>query len=249
MKENPVNASELNRWLSHQLSVDELEDLCRALNIDFEDLPGVSKNAKTRELILRLKRYGRLSDLFEVGKRLRTDIDWNQWRVSDRARAEDMLATAGERPLPDNVAELRIESPSIHSVVTLDLNFLQFRKFVQEAFTLDELLKFIDRSEEFKGFRFNLPLNASHNSVTRELFAYAQRHGMIILLREKLEDAKPDLYEKYGPFIEAGQLRVNVTLVIKGDATRLKALQAKPLGEEFEQRVLQASKKAFFQAI
>jgi hypothetical protein len=85
--------------------------------------------------------------------------------------------------------------------------------------------------------------------VMRELLAYAQRHGKGVLLLEQLEDAKPDLYKKYGPFIEFGQLSVNVTLVIKGDAVRLKALETKSLGKEFDQKILQASEQAFFQAI
>jgi hypothetical protein len=249
MEEKKVNLAELFHWINHHFSTDELADLCRVLHVDYENLPGSGKSMKIRELIIYLERRDKLANLFKAGKQLRPDIAWNGWDFTDEAAESDTSTTSVELPYQENSQELRIESPSIHSNFALDYNFLQFRRFVQKAFTLDELLNFINRSEDFKEFGFNLPPNASHNSVTRELLAYAQRRNKAVRLLEQLEDAKPDLYEKYGPFIELGQLRINLTLVIKGDAAQLKALGTTSFGKEFDQKILQASEHAFFQAI
>ena len=249
MEEKQVNVAELRRLLNQHLGSDELYDLCRVLNIDYENLPSEGKAGKARELIAYLDRAGRLTDLLKACKRLRPDIAWNNRGIRDEASTPDTSATPEDVPHEENGHELRVGSSSIHSSFALDYNFLQFRKFMQEAFTLEELLKFINCSEDFKEFGFNLPLNANHNSVTRELLEYAQRRNKAVMLLGQLENAKPKLYEKYGPFIDSGQLNVNVTLVIKGDVTLLKALEAKPLGKEFEQKILQACEQAFFQAI
>ena len=196
-----------------------------------------------------LIRKDNLVDLFKAGKQLRPELEWSEWGFTDEPSLSRSSTTSEDVTYQEGSQELRIESPSIYPSFALDYNFFQFRKFMQEAFTFDELLKFINRNEDFKEFGFNLPPNASHNSVTRELLSYAQRHNKAVLLLEQLEDAKPVLSEKHGPFIEAGQLRINVTLVIKGDTTRLKALEEKSLGKEFDQKILQASEQAFFQAI
>jgi len=249
MEEKQVNLPELFQWLNDHLSTDELYDLCRVLHVDYEDFAGSGKAAKIRELVIYFKRRDNLADLFKAGIQLRPDLAWSEWGFTDEARTSDTSTTSEKVLYQDNSQELRIESPSIHSNFALDYNFLQFRRFAQKAFTLDELLEFINRSEDFKEFGFMLSPKASHNSVTRELLDYAQRHKKTVLLLEQLEDAKPDLYEAYGPFIEFGQLRINVTLVIKGDATQLKALESKSLGKEFDQKILQGSEQAFFQAI
>jgi hypothetical protein len=249
MEERQVNLTEMASWLNHHFSTDELYDLCRLLHIDYEDLAGSRKSAKVRELVVYFARRNTLADLFQAGQQLRPELDWSQWDFTDDPNLSDPSTTSEGMTVQENCQELRIEAPSIDSVFALDCNFLQFRKFMQEAFTLDELLNFINRSEDFKEFGFDLSANASHNSVTRELLAYAQRHEKMVLLLGQLEDAMPDLYEKHGPFIEAGQLRINVTFVIKGDATRLKALDEKSLGKEFEQKILHVSEQAFFQAI
>ena len=49
--------------------LDELHDLCHELNVEYEDLPGQTKTAKTRELVDYLGRNGRLHELETVIRR------------------------------------------------------------------------------------------------------------------------------------------------------------------------------------
>ncbi|WP_420640625.1 leucine-rich repeat domain-containing protein [Candidatus Leptofilum sp.] len=51
--------------LREKYDLDELRDLCHKLDIEYENLPGQTKSAKTRELVQLLGRRGRLNELDE----------------------------------------------------------------------------------------------------------------------------------------------------------------------------------------
>lgn len=55
---------------------EELRDLCLALGVDYEGLPGLGKDGKTRELALFMQRRGRLGSLVEQCRRLRPYLAW-----------------------------------------------------------------------------------------------------------------------------------------------------------------------------
>ncbi len=248
-EEKQTNTAELRRLLFQHLSLDELQDLCRILKVDYDTLPDEGKEAKARELIAYLQRRDRLPDLLKACKQLRPDIAWDAQDTSDQTSASDTPAIPEDVPHEENGHELRVESSSIYFGFAPDYNFDQLRKFMREAFTLEELLKFVNGSEDFKELGFGLPINANHNSATRELFDYAHRRNKVVTLLEQLEKAKPKLYKKHGPFVDSGKLSVNVTFVLKGDVALLKPLEGQPLRKEFEQRILQACEQAFFQTI
>lgn len=63
-----------------------LRDICFALDVDYDSLPGGGKGDRARELILHLSRCGRLWELVEVCSRLRPKVSW--WR---RANTEGYL--------------------------------------------------------------------------------------------------------------------------------------------------------------
>ena len=62
--------------MRQRLSNQDLQDLAFALDFDYEDLPGSTNSAKTRELILYLERRERLPDLLESLTNMWPEIDW-----------------------------------------------------------------------------------------------------------------------------------------------------------------------------
>ncbi len=68
----------LHQFLVDRLNDEELRGLCFELHVDYESLEGESKAGKARELLAHLDRRHRISELVEIGKRLRLDISWDK---------------------------------------------------------------------------------------------------------------------------------------------------------------------------
>ncbi len=68
---------QLRQILAHHFNEGELRTLCFDLGIDYDDLPGDERAGKARELVSYLKRYGRISELVEIGTAMRPDISWS----------------------------------------------------------------------------------------------------------------------------------------------------------------------------
>lgn len=66
---NSLDRTELFEILKTYFDDNELRDLCFAMSIDYESLPGAGKAAKARELIAYCERHRRIADLVEaIGK-------------------------------------------------------------------------------------------------------------------------------------------------------------------------------------
>jgi hypothetical protein len=72
----PSDRTRLRQLLSTYFDEGELRTLCFDLDIEYDDLPGVGRSNKVRELVGYLERHSRIYDLLEVGKRLRPDVLW-----------------------------------------------------------------------------------------------------------------------------------------------------------------------------
>jgi hypothetical protein len=66
----------LRQLLLDHFDISELQNLCFDLGIDFENLPGMGRADKARELIAYAERHGRLSELVAECRRLRPQIAW-----------------------------------------------------------------------------------------------------------------------------------------------------------------------------
>ena len=78
MAMNQSNPIHLLETLTIRLDESDLQTLCFYLGIDHEDLHGEGKKDKIRELLVYLERHGRLADLTREGKRIRSDIPWDE---------------------------------------------------------------------------------------------------------------------------------------------------------------------------
>ncbi len=62
--------------ISRYFNLEEMRDLCFRLGIEYDDLPGEGKSAQVRELVMRVQRNGRLSELLPLLQQLRPHVQW-----------------------------------------------------------------------------------------------------------------------------------------------------------------------------
>ena len=68
--------SRLRQVLATRFNDGELRTLCFDLGIEYDDLPGEGRADRARELVAYLERRDRISDLKEIGERMRPDVSW-----------------------------------------------------------------------------------------------------------------------------------------------------------------------------
>jgi hypothetical protein len=66
----------LRQLLTDLFDDGELRTLCFDLRIEYENLPGLSKADKARELVAYVNRHGRRADLLAICRRLRPKAAW-----------------------------------------------------------------------------------------------------------------------------------------------------------------------------
>jgi hypothetical protein len=59
----PQNATAIHKVLQERFDLEELRTLCFNLGVDYDNLRGEGKAARSRELILFMQRHGRLDEL------------------------------------------------------------------------------------------------------------------------------------------------------------------------------------------
>ncbi len=63
--------------LNNHFDDGELNDLCFRLGEDYENIKGDTKQEKARELVKYLDRRGRIKELIELCRQLRSEVSWN----------------------------------------------------------------------------------------------------------------------------------------------------------------------------
>jgi len=71
-----MNQANLRDQLATYFSDSELNDLCFDLNIDYQNLPGQTKQEKARELIIYCQHHGLLENLISRCQELRPHLSW-----------------------------------------------------------------------------------------------------------------------------------------------------------------------------
>jgi hypothetical protein len=74
----PEKFTRLRENLVRHFDGEELRTLCADLGVDYDSLRGEGKEGKARELIAYLDRRGRIPELIEKCRALRTQVDWEQ---------------------------------------------------------------------------------------------------------------------------------------------------------------------------
>jgi hypothetical protein len=231
----------LHNLLIKSFNMSELHDLCFTLNVDFDELPDAGKEGKIRELLQYLNRHGRLEELVQLCAQQRPSLSWEDDAVPAQARQP-------APPVPPGGSSLTIEDAKTSISFELECDRSAYLRFMQAAFSLEQLLQFIRENDHFTQLAYSLPRDASHSGVTRQLFEYARRRKLLGALLEALAQHDPALYEQHGPMIEAAQVRINVVFDVKGDDARLRTLQARPPGEQARRRIEQVIQEALLQA-
>jgi hypothetical protein len=66
----------LTDLINRYFSVENMEDLCFRLHLDYHELPGQSKLAKVRNLVLKMDRKARIPELVALLQQLRPNVEW-----------------------------------------------------------------------------------------------------------------------------------------------------------------------------
>jgi tetratricopeptide (TPR) repeat protein len=71
-----ASRTQLSRKLDQTFGEDELRTLCFDLGLDYENIPGDTRQAHARELVRQVERLGRVPDLLAQCKTQRPNVDW-----------------------------------------------------------------------------------------------------------------------------------------------------------------------------
>ena len=63
-------------FTGYAFALDDLEDICFELGIDWEEIKGENKSGKARDLILTMQRQGRLQELLAKAQAKRPRYEW-----------------------------------------------------------------------------------------------------------------------------------------------------------------------------
>jgi hypothetical protein len=77
-----IDVKQLRQRLADTFSLDELQTLCFELDIEYEDIPGVRLEDKTRELVLYCRRRNLLIPLLHYCQKVRPLVEWTTTPVT-----------------------------------------------------------------------------------------------------------------------------------------------------------------------
>lgn len=125
----------MHRILCERFDEGELRTLCFYLQIDYDNLPGVGKENKARELVVYLDRRERLSELVEAGQKQRPDIPWRKNDIGGEGRSIPRKVTAHAVIVDEDASFTRLVAEAL---AKLGLT-------VAEAYSPESALKLVKR--------------------------------------------------------------------------------------------------------
>lgn len=137
------NLVQLFEKVDHHFNEGELRDLCFQLQANYEDLPGLGKRDRARELVTLMDRHGRLADLTDLAARLRPKVRWQD--APQQAEGAPIIARLNVAVVVDITRHAaRDTARYLDEVAEMDVNFL----LLQNART-DH---FLDSAEKWDGY-------------------------------------------------------------------------------------------------
>ena len=85
----PAPLLDFREQLYQSFNIEELQDICFEIGLEFEDLPGDTKKSKVRELVLMAERQAFMARLVKTCQRLRPNIAWEAYLQVNRAAFAD----------------------------------------------------------------------------------------------------------------------------------------------------------------
>ena len=76
LDQQPESLTQFRQGLDDHFNDGELRDLCFECNVDPENLPGTTKSDRARELLMYMRRHGRLTQLVAKARVLRPQVSW-----------------------------------------------------------------------------------------------------------------------------------------------------------------------------
>ncbi len=86
--------------LSEKCSLDEMADFCFRLGVDFDNLSGDTKAAKSRQLIIHLERHNRITELISLGIQRRPDLVWEMPKANSVPSSSPYAKAIPNMPQP-----------------------------------------------------------------------------------------------------------------------------------------------------
>lgn len=80
----PAGYKVLHQAIDEYFSLEELQELCVSLGIEYQNLPGEIRRAKARELVALVERSGRTGELLEQLQGMRPNVDWLGYQPAER---------------------------------------------------------------------------------------------------------------------------------------------------------------------
>ena len=98
----PSGLDILKRNIESSFSLDELRDLCLELGVEYENLPGQTRSAKSIELVTYFQRRCQLAELIDFCTQARQHIDW--WHGLESFR------DVGDPPASDDPVDVDVDA-------------------------------------------------------------------------------------------------------------------------------------------
>src|SRR5436853_284398 len=124
MKPNRGHRQPLFEILTVYFNESELRTLCFDLNIDYEDILGVTKTDKAREIILYCERHDLIDQVIAVGKIQRPNASW------------DNIEIHNSLPLPSDRAAISRETVLLAGVIVSQTMSMVFVDLMRMLFVI-----------------------------------------------------------------------------------------------------------------
>lgn len=169
-----ANLVKLFQKIDRHFNDADLRDLCFQLNVEYENLAGQGKRDKVRELVLWMKRNGRLPDLITLASQLRPNTRWQD--SPQRAGETDIVAKLNVAVVVDIAHRSTIRDVARYlDEVERDANFL----LLQHA-SPDKLLAPEEKWDGFVTAFAHTMNNIKHNFSGAKLHFFLAAPGALI---------------------------------------------------------------------
>lgn len=193
-----MNKQELCRLIWEKFDEGELSSLCKALGIDYEDLPGKTRKVKAEELVFFCDRHDRLIDLHDYLKKERPTYNWDDFFDINQPDHQKITDSGGSDDLPPILYHRFIDRAALSEVVsrlegqksTILISGMGGAGKTSLVRAIVELIR--EKNDRVPHFNFIVWIDVNDENTTLDTIfnAVARRHGYPGLTQESISDEK-----------------------------------------------------------